>query len=194
MRAYNPTQVKSQESLKPSANSGNMFTGKKGFFVGIASIIILFLILNYVNILPLFHLVPSLPYITNISVKLKPPTPVISSQPSNNLESCDIKKANNSLVAQVNQLPNVTVGTFIGNITSIKPNNNQTTSLSLTSLDGKQSHIFKLKQDIPVYDKTTRQNLQFSDLKVGERVVLQFNCNLAKGNIFTLTDIGIIRS
>lgn len=102
--------------------------------------------------------------------------------------TCTFTTANKHLLSTLNTYPDVTVGTFTGSIQNVTSN-----SLTLVSSDQMQSYTFNINTSIPVYDKTNEAYLSFDSLAAGKKVVMQFNCNPATGNIFTITDIGVIQ-
>lgn len=103
-------------------------------------------------------------------------------------KTCTFSKTGKHLLSTLNTYPDVTVGTFTGSIQNVTSN-----SFTLVSSDQMQSYTFNINTSIPVYDKTNEAYLSFDSLAAGKKVVMQFNCNPATGNIFTITDIGVIQ-
>lgn len=163
----------------------------------IITISVLFLLLYTIAALSYFKIIHlPLPSANNF------PTPAVSTTTSTtdsspllsifDLKTCRFSRKDNPLLITFTIYPDVMVGIFEGTITALTPNGN-TALLTLTTADKTQSHAFTIDNTIPVYNKTQKQILTFSDLQQGQTVDLQFNCHAEKGNSVQFTDIGIIQ-
>lgn len=104
-------------------------------------------------------------------------------QPSKNLETCSITKEGNPLVdGEIRKLKDkngeIVVSTFRGNINKYNYDaTKSSSSLELISPKGDQSYTFVLKEEKGlVYDAIDLKDLTLKDLKIGQTVVLSFNC------------------
>lgn len=86
----------------------------------------------------------------------------------------------------------MTVGTFFGNINNLTyDSGKQIATLELISPKGDQQHTFNLKEEPGlVHDAIALQDLTLADLKVGQTVVISFNCDTATEK-FRITRVAI---
>lgn len=136
------------------------------------------------------------------------PTPTPSPTPSftyaSGLESCSVKKEGNPLVDYLTTVKTGTlsatpqtiiVGTFRGNINKFTYDaGEKTATLELIAPKGDQQHTFNLKEESGlVHDATTITNLTLADLKVGQTVVISFNCypDQPKEKQFKITRVAV---
>lgn len=134
-----------------------------------------------------FYFVPRLKLSSNQPNQPEKSTyvPVVITPPP--LESCDITKAGNPLVASVEQQGNETKGFFKGIITKLVDMSDIGGMLVTISDEGKrQSHPFLIRNDPGLVADQNAKTLSVSDLAVGQSVTMEFFCQRKEGNLFQI--------
>lgn len=176
----------------------NLFGELEGIALAVLVTVIAFIILNYFNIFQLDLLVPSFsifPHLPrNTSVQKAAQKTIFPPDTNAFVETCPVKQTN-ALVGTILQTDGGTVGNLIGNVENISYDPaSKTAVIDLISKNAAQKHIFTITDhDGLVADGTTQAPLHLSDIKYSQGLALSFECDNSHNNIFTITQIALIK-
>lgn len=102
---------------------------------------------------------------------------ITNTQPDELLDTCEVTNENNPLVMGLDEVGNLKVGRFFGNISMIEyDEKNNSAIFELISKGATQKHTFNVKDNGLLVFDTEGKNISLGELKPAEFVTMDFSC------------------